>query len=108
MKRNLTRKSRKISLGAQNWTVDVFFIATSCVAYKIETITFERSRMVGKLLKEGSRLLVTLDVNKHSFAQVNFGTGKDVSDEDIGDGLKPLNIQWFNTSYIDIPMAKIK
>ena len=37
------------------------------------------------MLEAGSRLLVLLDVNKNQFAQVNYGSGKDVSDESVGD-----------------------
>src|SRR5262249_12740430 len=48
---------------------------------KIETIPFTRTRMVSRQLAKGSRLLVVVNVNKHSFAQVNYGTGRDVSTE---------------------------
>ena len=45
---------------------------------KAQTITRMVSREVGK----GSMLLVTLNVNKNPYAQINYGSGKDVSDED--------------------------
>jgi hypothetical protein len=35
--------------------------------------------------------------------QINYGTGKDVSDETIADAGKPLTIQWLGDSFIDIP-----
>jgi uncharacterized protein len=41
--------------------------------------------VVARMLEAGSRLLVLLDVNKNHFAQVNYGSGKDVSDESVGD-----------------------
>jgi uncharacterized protein len=41
--------------------------------------------MISKRLSKGSRLLLTLNVNKHGFSQINYGTGKDVSDESITD-----------------------
>jgi hypothetical protein len=47
---------------------------------KLESISFDRSRMTNRRLSKGSRLLVTLNVNKHPFAQINYGTGKDVSE----------------------------
>ena len=73
---------------------------------KIESIRFDRSRMVCRQLSKGSRLLVVLNINKNSDAQVNYGTGKDVSDENIEDGKIPLQIKWFSDSIIRIPVWK--
>lgn len=73
---------------------------------KAEAIPFDRTRMVSRRLSKGSRLLVTLNVNKNPFAQVNYGTGKDVSDEDINDAKPPLQIKWHNGSYVKIPIRK--
>ncbi len=56
--------------------------------------------------RKGSRLLATLNVNKNPFAQINYGTGKDVSDEDINDAKPPLQIKWHNGSYLKIPVRK--
>jgi uncharacterized protein len=75
---------------------------------KVESISFDRTRMVCRQLSKGSRLLVVLDINKNSSAQVNFGTGKDVSDETIEDGKVPLQIRWYNDSIIRIPVWKDK
>lgn len=41
----------------------------------------------------GSRLLVTLNVSKNPYTQINYGTGKDVSDENINDAKIPLQIK---------------
>ena len=73
---------------------------------KVESIPFDRTRMVSRRLSKGSRLLVTLNVNKHPYAQINYGTGKDVSDEDINDAKTPLQIKWHNDSYVKIPIWK--
>jgi putative CocE/NonD family hydrolase len=73
-------------------------------AGKVETIPFKDTRMTGKLFKKGSRLVVVLNVNKNEMAQINFGTGKDVSDETNADGAIPLEIEWLNSSFINIPM----
>lgn len=73
---------------------------------KIETIPFQRSRMVSRQLSKGSRLLVILDINKNSFAEVNYGTGKDVSTETVSDGKIPLRIQWYNNSFISVPVKQ--
>ncbi len=73
---------------------------------KKETILFSRSRLVSKMLGKGSRLLVLVNVNKNSFAQVNYGTGKDVSDETIKDAIEPIKIEWHNDSFINIPVEE--
>jgi putative CocE/NonD family hydrolase len=75
---------------------------------KIETIPFKDTRMTGKLFKKGSRLVVVVNVNKNESAQVNFGTGKDVSDETIADGNVPLEVEWLNSSFINVPMKVMK
>jgi len=72
---------------------------------KIETINFERSRMVSKKLSKGSRLLVVLNVNKNPFAQINYGTGKNVSNETIADAKEPLSIRWLSDSFIRVPIS---
>jgi predicted acyl esterase len=73
---------------------------------KVETIPFDKTRMVCRRLSKGSRLLGTLNVNKNRNAQINYGTGKDVSDEDISDAKKPLQIEWLNDSFVRIPIWK--
>ena len=40
-------------------------------------------------------------------AQVNYCTGKDVSDECIADAKQPLHVQWHNDSYINVPVRGI-
>ena len=73
---------------------------------KVESIPVDKIRMASRRLSKGSRLLVTLNVNKNPYAQINYGTGKDVSDEDINDAKIPLQIKWQNNSYIKIPIWK--
>ena len=73
----------------------------------VETsIPFTRTRLVSRQLSKGSRLLVVLNIDKNNFAQVNFGTGKDVSDENIQDGAVPLNVKWSTGSYIEVPVMQ--
>jgi len=47
-----------------------------------------------------------LTVNKNEFSQINYGTGKDVSDESIADGNLSLKVQWLNDSYILVPVSR--
>lgn len=68
-------------------------------------IPFETS-FTSKQLSKGSRLLFLLDVNYNPSAQVNYGTGKDVSDESIADAKEPLQVKWHTDSYVNIPFDK--
>lgn len=73
---------------------------------KMETILITNSMFVGKKIPKGSRLIVVLGINKNSAYQINYGSGKDVSDETIEDAKEPLEIKWYNSSYIEIPIIK--
>lgn len=71
---------------------------------KRQVIPINYSFMTSKQLSKGSRLIVLLGVNKSSEWQINYGTGKDVSDETILDGKEPLVIKWFANSHIKVPV----
>lgn len=71
---------------------------------KIETIPFSNTRLICKRIRKGSRLLVHLNVNKNPFSQLNYGTGKDVSEETINDAGAPLKVDWYNSSFVEIPI----
>ncbi|WP_340677986.1 CocE/NonD family hydrolase [Paraglaciecola sp.] len=75
---------------------------------KLESVPFSHSRMTAKKLEQGSRILVILNVNKNSSAQVNMGTGQDVSQESATDSKVPLTIDWLGTTYIDMPLTQAK
>ena len=66
------------------------------------------STMTAKLIEKGSRLVLVLNVNKNTGAQVNMGTGKDVSHETIADAGAPLEVKWFSDSQINIPITPWK
>ncbi|WP_386795529.1 CocE/NonD family hydrolase [Luteimonas composti] len=68
------------------------------------TLPFERTRMTGRLMPAGSRLLVVVDVLKDARHQVNMGTGKDVSDESAADAGEPLVVDWHTDSVIRVPL----
>ena len=59
---------------------------------------------MSRRLEKGSRLVMILKVVKESGRQINYGTGKDVSDETIAGAEPPLEITWFAESSIDIPI----
>jgi putative CocE/NonD family hydrolase len=73
---------------------------------EIESIPFSNTHLVSKKLSKGSRLLVAINVNKNPFSQLNYGTGKEVSDETIEDSKEPLKVKWYNDSYVKIPVWK--
>ncbi|WP_052108108.1 CocE/NonD family hydrolase [Aerolutibacter daejeonensis] len=68
-------------------------------------VRFDRARMTSRRLQPGSRLVVAVSVNKNRFAQVNHGSGKDVSDEDVRDAGPPMQVQWHTDSRIHIPLS---
>jgi putative CocE/NonD family hydrolase len=70
---------------------------------KLEKLKFETT-MVSRQMMAGSRLLVLVDASKNPMAQVNYGTGKDVSDESVNDAGDPLKIEIRSGSYIGVPL----
>jgi len=70
----------------------------------IETIPFSNTRLVSKKLSKGSKLLIHINVNKNPFSDLNYGTGKEVAEETIEDGMEPLKLKWYNDSYVEIPI----
>jgi len=71
---------------------------------KIASLPFSRTPLTARQLSKGSRLLLLVSVNKNQFAQVNYGTGQDVSDESVADAKQPLTVRWHNASFIDVPL----
>jgi uncharacterized protein len=71
-----------------------------------ESIPLNNTRFVSKLISKGSRLVILLNINKHPFEIINYGSGKPVSEETIKDAGEPLQIKWHNDSFIKIPRWK--
>jgi uncharacterized protein len=70
---------------------------------KLERVKFETT-MTSRQMRPGSRLLVLLDAIKNPTAQINYGTGKDVSDESVKDAGEPLKIEIRSGSYFEVPL----
>lgn len=70
-----------------------------------QRLDFKSGRLTSRKFQAGSRLIVLLGVIKDAGAQINYGTGKDVSDETIADAEQPLKIRWFGDSFVDAPGA---
>ena len=73
---------------------------------KKESIPIDNTRFISKKINKGSRLIILLNINKHPFEIINYGSGKQVSDETIKDAGEPLVIKWHNESFIKIPIWK--
>jgi len=71
---------------------------------KMEQIPIKNSIFISKKIEKGSKLVLLVGVNKNPSWQINYGTGKDVSDETIKDSGEPLEIKWYNDSYVEIPI----
>jgi len=69
-----------------------------------ENLDFQSVRLTSRQVQPGSRIVVLLNVIKQPDMQINYGTGKNVSDETVADGEEPLRIQWFGDSFIDLPI----
>ncbi|HYU53824.1 MAG TPA: CocE/NonD family hydrolase [Gemmatimonadaceae bacterium] len=69
-----------------------------------ERLDFQSVRLTSRQMQAGSRIVVLINLIKQPDLQINYGTGKDVSDETIADANEPLTIRWFGDSYIEIPI----
>jgi uncharacterized protein len=67
-------------------------------------IGWDNTRFVSRWVAKGSRLVVVLNVNKHPFEVVNYGSGKPVSEETIMDAGEPLQVRWHDDSFIEVPV----
>lgn len=74
---------------------------------KRTVIPFERTRLVSRRIEAGSRIVAVLDVIKNGGHQINYGTGRDVSDESIADAKEPLVVSWGSGSFIRLPMSPV-
>jgi putative CocE/NonD family hydrolase len=73
---------------------------------KRHRLDIQSVRLMSRQLQQGSRVVAVLRVIKEPGRQINYGTGKDVSDETIRDAGTPLEIKWCNDSYLDLPVGK--
>ena len=71
---------------------------------QLQHLTFTSGRLTSRQFQAGSRLVVVLSVIKQPYAQINYGTGKDVSNESMADAKAPLQLKWYGSSYVDIPV----
>lgn len=68
------------------------------------TLPLALTSMTARKMVKGSRLLIVLNVNKHPYDEINYGTGGTVSDESIKDAGEPLKVDWYDSSVISVPV----
>jgi putative CocE/NonD family hydrolase len=71
------------------------------------TVPFVQGYLFSRWVRKGSRLLLTVDVNVNPFAEIDYGTGKDVSTESIRDAGKPMEIDWLTSSYVRVRIKSV-
>lgn len=69
-----------------------------------QRIVVKDTRLLGRKLAAGSRIVVTLGVIKQPDRQLDLGSGREPSDETLADAGAPLEIRWSGDSYLDLPM----
>jgi predicted acyl esterase len=71
-----------------------------------QRLDFQAGRLTSRRFAAGSRLVMVLSVLKNPGAQINYGTGKDVSDEAIADAREPLKVRWLGGSFLEVPVGR--
>jgi hypothetical protein len=69
-------------------------------------IVFESGRFTSRRVQAGSRVVVVLGIIKQPWEQINYGTGKNVSDESIADAKEPLRIEWLAGTMVQLPVRR--
>lgn len=67
-----------------------------------QQLPFQSERMIGRRLAAGSRLLLTIGINRRPDQQINYGAGDDVGEESIEDAGAPVRIRWHEGSFIEV------
>lgn len=71
---------------------------------KTQRVLVKDTRLLGRKLAAGSRIVVALGAIKQPDRQLNLGSGKEPADETIAEAGAPLEIRWNGSSYLDLPM----
>jgi predicted acyl esterase len=75
---------------------------------KWEKVPINNSFFTSRMVRKGSRIVAVLGMYKRRDWQINYGTGKDVSDESIADGRIPLEIKWSYKSNVKLPVYRYR
>lgn len=69
---------------------------------RTSTLAFSSQTLTARLLQAGSRIVAVIGIPKQPDIQINYGSGRPVSDESIADAGKPVRIRWRRGSHIDL------
>jgi hypothetical protein len=72
----------------------------------VNTVNLQHSRFHAKKIGKGSRLLLLANINVNPYAQINYGTGGDVSTESVQDAAIPLTLEWLSGSFVELPIRR--
>ena len=65
-------------------------------------LNFQSQTVTARLLAPGSRIVAVIGIPKRPDMQINYGTGRDVSDESITDARTPLRVSFLPGSYLQL------
>ncbi|HVW70779.1 MAG TPA: CocE/NonD family hydrolase, partial [Steroidobacteraceae bacterium] len=71
-----------------------------------QSLAFRLERLTSRKIQAGSRLILVIAVNKRPDQEINYGSGRDVSEEALEDDKTPVKIRWFGDSYIEMPVRR--
>jgi predicted acyl esterase len=71
-----------------------------------QRLAFRAIRLMSRRVQAGSRIVAVISIIKEPGRQINYGTGRDVSDETVRDAGVPLDIKWYSDSYLDLPIGR--
>ncbi|MGO1068203.1 CocE/NonD family hydrolase [Lysobacter sp. CA199] len=71
-----------------------------------ERFDFSAGRLSSRRFQAGSRLVALVGPGKGPQDQINYGSGKDVSDESLSDAGEALRIEWSGGSYLEVPLGR--
>ncbi|HEV2867396.1 MAG TPA: CocE/NonD family hydrolase [Allosphingosinicella sp.] len=71
-----------------------------------QVLSFESQTVTARRMPGGSRIVALVGVPKRPDMQINYGTGRDVSDESIADAGEPLRIVWRPGSWIELGLRR--
>lgn len=67
---------------------------------------FSAGRLTSRRFQAGSRLIAVVSVLRNPQQQINYGSGKPVSDETIADAGEPLRVKWYGDGYLEVPLSR--
>ena len=71
-----------------------------------QSIPLSGARITSRVVPAGSRLVAVVNINKGPQSQINYGSGKDPSDETIRDATVPVRLTLHGSSHLRIPVLR--